>query len=268
MIENIGDLTINNNSDTCLVFFHGYSETPMEYIEFSERFSDLDIDIFIPLLPHHGVDFIELSKANAQDIYNWGTKIVEDLGKRYNKIFVSGHSLGAGIAYICASNSLDTNGIIMIGPNAYPSIHIRFFSKLNHLFPIKTIRAFHTDLKKSAYISKEYLKWKKNNFPRLPIGLFIEAMDSLPEYRLDATNIDVPVLIIHGARDFNTNVKKTQDFYFNKIKSKIKIFIIVKKTGHAVLISNKMDKIVDEIKKFIKIVDKNEIQAISERKDI
>lgn len=248
------DIWIKNGSSACVVFLHGYTENPHEYHRLGDELAKTGADIYIPILPYHDKDYLKLKEGQAMDYYGWGGKLFNDLKTQYDKLVVIGKSLGAGIVYYNLLHDVAPDGAILACPMEYPSSLTKFIVWLAKLIKGDTIRTSHRSLKGRNDLSDEYLRWKRENFPRLPMHIFTDALEHIKKYTSLVSKVSIPFMTIHGINDYLTKVKKTSQFYFDNVSSKVKVAIIVKKTGHDVFQSRFRDRILDEIKKFIKHV--------------
>ncbi len=251
------EIRINHNSPTCILIFHGFSETPFEYKAIAEDLASLGVDIHVPLLPHHGINSKELAKATCQEAYDWGMELISDTKTRYKTTIAIGQSLGAGIVLTSVYRGVSPDVVIVACANAYPSKRVRLMTTFVPLFHLSSFKATHRSLRDSN-LPLEYIAWKKKNFPRMPVGLFIEAMARASEHLHFAAKVMVPFLGIHGGRDFATNVEKSSLHYFNMVQTRIKMAIIVEEAGHSVLLSRYQKEIMGYIIGFLQNILRNE----------
>ncbi len=247
------EIRISNNSPTSIIVFHGFSETPFEYKAIAEDLASLGVDVHVPLLPHHGINSDELARATCQESYDWGMELIRETKTRYNTTIALGQSLGAGIVLTAVYRGVSPNIVIVACANAYPSKRVRLMATFVPLFHLSSFQATHRSLR-DANLPKEYVAWKKQNFPRMPVGLFVEAMAKASEHVNYAAKVSVPFMGIHGKKDFATNVEKSSLHYFNMVSTRIKMAIIVEDAGHAVLLSRYQKDILVYIKEFIQNV--------------
>jgi carboxylesterase len=245
------DIWIKNGSNDCIVFFHGYTENPHEYHVLGVELAKTGADVFIPILPYHDRDYLKLKEGNAMDYYEWGKRIFDDLKSKYGKVIAIGKSLGAGIVYYNLIHDVSLDGAILVSPMEFPSRLTKFIVFLAKLLKGDTMKTTHSSLKGRNDLDDDYWNWKIKNFPRIPIHIFKEALEHIKTYTNLVGNVTVPFMSIHGINDYLTKVKKTSDFYFDNVNSKMKLAVIVKKTGHDVFESRFRGRIFEEINKFI-----------------
>lgn len=250
------DVSILNSSSICVVIFHGYSDTPYEFKHVAKEISLLGVDVIVPVLPHHGIDSTDLFKANRAEAHDWGVHLIIQLKSNYEKIIVLGHSMGSGIVFYAVLEGAPIDGVIVTSVNGIPSKKVRFFLRLAETLHIRSFKTRYKSLCDYGF-ELAYIEWKLKHFPRIWFNVFFEAIDTLPTYIARFHEIAFPIMVIHGAKDFATNVSKTSTLYFNNVSSKKIITIIVKKTGHDLFFSNYFTKIMREIKRFVQNVLEN-----------
>ncbi len=259
------DIRINNNSLACVIMFHGFSETPFEYKAIAEDIASLGVDVHVPLLPHHGVNSDELAKATCLEAYDWGMQLIREAKTRYKTTIALGQSLGAGIILTSVYRGVIPDAVIVACANAYPSKRVRLMTALAPLLHLSSFKARYTSFR-DMDIPPEYITWKKKNFPRMPVSLFVEAMTKASEHVNYAAKVTVPFIGIHGKKDFATNVEKSSLHYYNKANTRTKIAIIVEDAGHSVLLSRYQKEILVYIKDFMQNILRNQKPAeIAER---
>jgi esterase/lipase len=248
-----GDLSILNGSSNCVVIFHGYSDTPYEFKDVAKEISLLGVDVIVPVLPHHGIDSMELFKANRAEAHDWGVQLITRLKSSYEKIIILGHSMGSGIVFHAVLEGAPIDGLIVTSVNGVPSKKVRFFLQFAKFLHVRSFKTMYKSLH-DIHFEPEYIKWKLAHFPRIWFNVFFDAIESLPSYITRLHEITAPILVIHGAKDFATNVGKTSALYFNNVSSSKKITVIVERTGHDIFFSTHFSKIMQEIKAFIQDV--------------
>ncbi len=250
------NISITNGSRVCVLVLHGYSDTPYELKRVAEAIATIGVDVVVPVLPHHGVDSDELLKANRAETWRWILEEVARLKQHYEKIVLVGQSLGAGAAITAAAGGAPVDAIIIAAANEAPSNKVRFAMGLARAFHVTSFKARHAFLRRIGF-DPAYVAWKQEHFPRISLHVFIESLDDIARHPLDVSRINVPIMVIHGAKDFATKVQVSSDYLFNNVRSTKKVTIIVNDTGHAVFFSPYFDSLLRHVKDFIQdVVDK------------
>ena len=194
-------------------------------------------------------------------------QLINRLKEWYDRVIVLGHSMGSGIAFHAVLEDAPLTGMIVTSVNGVPSKKVRFFLVLSKYLHIRSFKTIFWNLR-AAHFEPDYIRWKIKHFPRLWFNVFADAIESLPGYISKLHEITIPIMVMHGARDFATNVDKTAALYFNAVQSREKITVKVKKTGHDLFLSKKCPAIMQEVKAFIQTILDGTGELIARRKII
>ncbi len=125
-----------------IVLLHGFTNCPEQFNELGKQYFESGYNVFIPRMPYHGLSdrlTNELAKLRAEDLTNFGDKVMDishGLGK---KVTVMGISGGGNIAAWLAQNRTDVNFVFPIaaffGLNSIPAWLTRFFVRLGLITP-------------------------------------------------------------------------------------------------------------------------------------
>jgi carboxylesterase len=265
-MESFGQpITITNGSSTCVVVLHGYSDTPYEFKHVAEAIASIDVDVMVPVLPHHCVSSDELAKVSRVETWTWVKNEVDKLKQRYAKIIIVGHSLGAGGAINAATSGAPIDGLVVSAVNGVPSTKVRFLMRWAQAFHVNSFKARYVLLRRIRF-EPAYIAWKQARFPKISLHVFSEAIGEIPEYIKNTNRIRVPIMVIHGTNDFATKVQRTSDLYFNNAASTKKVTVIVEDTGHAAFISPHFDALMKLVKEFIQdVVDRGNEGEVARR---
>ncbi|NMC05210.1 MAG: alpha/beta fold hydrolase, partial [Candidatus Lokiarchaeota archaeon] len=256
-MESFGkEIVIANGSSTCVLVLHGYSDTPYEFKHVAESIAALGVDVMVPVLPHHGVDSDEILKASRAGTWQWLEAKVTALKARYTKVILLGQSLGAGAAITIAARGAPVDAIIVASTNEATSKKIRITMGLARAFHATSFPARHEFLQRAGF-DPAYVAWKREHFPTISLHVFLDALDDMKQHPVDVARIVVPIMVIHGTKDFATNVRKSSDYLFKNVRSTKKVTIMVERTGHAVFFSPHLEVLMKHVKAFIQdIVDR------------
>jgi len=129
-----------------------------------------------------------------------------------SKIFVLGHSLGALITGVFQSQEKSASGLILVSP------------------------AFHQrELIKNWHTKKEINQWQNKGYLDTPKGRigqqYLQQVQNT-DWSETASNIKVPILIIHGREDDDVPLKFAEDLY-QKVQSTQKKLEVVEVEDHS-----------------------------------
>ncbi len=247
------DLDYKNNSNTCVLIFHGFSGTPLDLKNLAEQLADEQLDVYVPLLPYHGVDYEHLADINLEEFFTWGQELIKEKRKEYQQLIVIGISIGAALSYLSEINNPMVDALIGISSTGIFSLGMKMFAFISRFIKIRFVPYDPIHDFEEKYFDKEYLCWKEENFPKMPMEVFIDAVRQSKHFKHDASKITAPLLIINGSKDPSAS-NKTLPYYIKKAKSRIKRGVIIKGGRHVILNSKFHEQLVDEIKSFIKLV--------------
>ncbi len=222
----------NRNSKKLIIFVHGLTSTRNDHIFFNatKYFNKHNISVFRFDLYYWGKNGRQLIdcdfKIHAIDIET----VVKFFGKKFNKIYLIGHSLGC--PSILFSNIKDINGIIFWDPsyNLGSSMFKKFFKYNNSL------KAYIMNAGTQTLISKK---------------LYNQMMDSRSSWSNLAKKILVPFKVICAG---NGVLIKGGKVYIKNAKGP-KNFIIIKGASHSFDEEGVEDKLFSETLSWIKNFD-------------
>ena len=93
-------------SEECWLFLHGYRGFPGELVRPAVDLYRLGYDVYVPRLPGHGTSWKDFVGTGSADWMGLARNALRDLGKRYAKVHLLGHSMGtAMVAVLSADNA-------------------------------------------------------------------------------------------------------------------------------------------------------------------
>lgn len=197
--------------------------------------------VSVPLLPGFGTKPEALKNVSIEE---WKSALDEELSVLMNKcdrISVGGHSMGGILTLILAANyNLDVIFTISV------PVGIRTF--LIHLIPfLKIFRKYHK-------INSEQFKKDTNDkwigYNKIPLNIGIKAKKLMKEMKKSLPKVNCPTLLFQGRLDSEIK-KKSMDYIFNNIISKVKKKIWLEYNAHPILNSPDHNQIVTETLNFI-----------------
>lgn len=103
---------INGNKDA-VVFVHGILGSPCQFRFLAEGLFNLGFDCRAVLLPGHGCTAREFGRTSTEEWQKYFTKAVNDAKKKYNRVFIAGHSMG-GLLCLEVASEEDVSGVVLI----------------------------------------------------------------------------------------------------------------------------------------------------------
>ncbi|NHJ04005.1 MAG: alpha/beta hydrolase [Candidatus Heimdallarchaeota archaeon] len=244
------DITINNGSKDCVIIFHGFGATPFEMFHVAEAVANLPVDVLVPLLPKHGINSKVLAELKLDEVISWGINYVQNVRKRYNRVFVLGHSMGSGLTYNIATAIPDIDGVIISALGRDFSLKLRLLTWLARRFNIRYMPGIFSHLKQSKIIAPEYINWKKRHFPKQPVLLMRDVVENTPAEFSKLPNIKTPFMLIMGTNDFLSSANYIDDFLYQTV-SKRKIVVLLKNGNHRIFLSRFKFRVIPKIVSFL-----------------
>ena len=251
------DIIINNSSNVCVIILHGFNATPYEMHDLAEAIGKLPVDVYVPLLPKHGISSEELAGLKLDEVIEWSKNLILEKKMQYEKVIIIGHSMGSGMVYSIISSGINVDGAVMSGLSRNMTYRIRFITWIAKILNLKFIPGIFGKLENSKSISKYYLKWKKEKIPKQPIKLMREVVETVPNRFSTIKQIESPFMLIIGTEDFITHADYVDNF-LAETRSKRRIAFVLNDGTHEVFLSDFKNKAISKILNFI-------VEIISEK---
>lgn len=244
------DLIIDNKSKDCVVLFHAFNATPYEMHVLADAIGTLGVDVYVPLIPKHGVSSSVLAELKLDEALEWSKEYIREKREKYGRIIIIGHSLGSGLVYSIASSDIPIEGVVLTGLSKNFTQRIRFITWLVKFFRIKYIPTIFGHLEKSKVMSRDYLNWKKKYLSKQPVQLMREMVETVPNRYDTLADISAPFMLVIGTRDFITHADYVDNFLLTT-KSMRKIAFILNKGSHEIFLDDFKNIVISKILNFI-----------------
>ena len=216
----------------------------------ADAIGTLGVDVYVPLIPKHGISSSELAELNLDEAVEWSKLYIQDKRKKYNRIIIIGHSLGSGLVYSIASSDIPIEGVILTGLSKNFTQRIRLLTWLTKIFKIKYIPTNFGHLEKSKVVSREYLNWKRKKLPKQPVQLMREMVETVPNRYDSLSSISTPFMLVIGTKDFITHADYVDNFLLTT-KSLRKIAFILNKGSHEIFLDDFKNIVISKILNFV-----------------
>ena len=245
-----------------MVIFHGFGATPYEMFHVAQAIAELPLDVYVPLLPKHGVNSELLSELKLLEVIEWAIDYIEEIKKKYDRVFILGHSMGSGLTYHIITSLSDIDGVIISALGKDFTWQMRFLTWLAEKLKIKYMRGVFGYLRRSKVIDPDYIEWKKIFFPKQPVLLMREVINFAPNQFVKLPNITIPFMLIAGTYDFLSSADYMEEF-LQQTKSRRKIALKLKGGDHQIFLSKFKFKVILRIISFLRELLVSEPQNIS-----
>lgn len=112
-------LTHGVKTRRAVLWFHGYTATPVDYKRLAELCYEKGYNVLVPCIPHHGFKDRfsgEMSKLNSRELIRFTEKMVDLAHALGDEVIVAGHSMGGVMAAWVAQEHADVKTVLMIAP--------------------------------------------------------------------------------------------------------------------------------------------------------
>jgi esterase/lipase len=226
------DVIINNDSKNGLIMFHGIAGNAYEHRPLVEQILPGKLDIFVPVLPHHGKDFNNLEGTKIDEFVDWGIAYTENKLENYENLFVYGLSMGAIIAALTSLQINKVRGLILSCLPLSITKKALFFDMLRKITKVNSIKYVTGYLKQSDFYSNEYIIWRKKNLDKISLDIVLDIHSNLKDIVEKYTKISKPILLFFGCKDPIINSKESAQFIHQNTQSNIKHIYMLDKCNH------------------------------------
>jgi carboxylesterase len=194
----------NNQHKRALLLLHGFASSPAVYRLILPALSGYDA-LICPVLPGHGSNLTDFSKATANDWKQAVESITEELVKTYELVDVMGLSLGGALACHLATK-FPIHHLYLLAPALYLNMHtrtMRLCARLLNGLGIKQItnHAGNICSKAQAELSYQYY----------PIPTLIELLTFIIEFK--PTLPTCPIDLFLGRHDTVVDVSRVAKLF-------------------------------------------------------
>ena len=195
-----------------IIFVHGYTNCPAQFVELGQKFYDLGYNVLIAPLPHHGLkDRLngEQSQLTADELMTYADRMVDIAHGLGDDITVMGISGGGVIAAWAAQNRSEVDTAVIISPAfGYQQIPKRLTAPAMNVIRIlpDVFNWWNPKLREKVGPSHAYPRYSKHTlaeFLRLGFAVQVQGWQSPPAAQR--------LIIITNANDTSVNNEMTAD---------------------------------------------------------
>ncbi|WGS64223.1 alpha/beta hydrolase [Marinitoga aeolica] len=231
--------------EIAVLLIHGYTGTPHDMYYLGKRLNKEGFTVFIPRLPGHGTNSTDFLNSHWRD---WVRRVLDsyiELKSKYNKVYVSGLSMG-GVLTLLLAAQFNPEKIALAAPALEATDWRLKLTPIIKIFTkrIKKNKKFEYEEDGLNKLAREYWDY---DWPSKAADLY--KLQRLAKKRLSKIKSDT--LIIVSKKD-KTVPLKVADEIKNNISSKIIKTIVLEKSPHVVVNDIEKEKVANEIIKFFK----------------
>jgi esterase/lipase len=112
-------LSHGRKTPSAILWFHGYSSTPQQFIPLGQKCFDLGMNVYIPRAPHHGINdrlTEETRKLTEDELKIWAEESLQLACGLGEKVIVGGLSMGGAITAWLAQIHPEIDLAVAIAP--------------------------------------------------------------------------------------------------------------------------------------------------------
>ncbi|MEI7891048.1 MAG: alpha/beta fold hydrolase [bacterium] len=237
----------NGSNKKGVLLVHGWTSTPYEVRRLGKYLNENGYTTMGIKLAGHGTVSSDLEKVIWQDWLENVRVGYFELKKTCDQVYIAGTSIGGDLALIFAEQQRDVSGLILM---ATP-YQLRF-EKIGMLF-VQILLKMKKKYRKKFYPPTFGLSTtitRLISYQTYPTKSLLQAFEVVCQMRKNISNIVVPVLIMQSTHDHIIQ-KNSMENIFNKISSKVKKKIYIKKAYHTFISDIKNEHIFEDILNFI-----------------
>lgn len=120
-----------------MLICHGFTGSPRTVRPWAEHLAAAGFTVRVPLLPGHGTAWQDLSRTGWPDWYRAAEGAFDELSDRCQRVFVTGLSMGACLAFRLAQTKGDAvSGLVAVNPSLAPDTRLFLLAPvLKHVLP-------------------------------------------------------------------------------------------------------------------------------------
>ncbi|MCX8058219.1 MAG: alpha/beta fold hydrolase [Spirochaetes bacterium] len=235
------------NKERGIILFHGYSGSPSEMLILAKKFEDRGISVYCPRLTGHGTNFQDFEDTKMQDWFRCATDAYLEFSKRVKNVYLVGLSMGGILSSYLAYLFNIEKIALLATPYDYPDKKFKYLWLIKPFF--NRIKQPNSAPALNNLNNKNYLIYYKDYYS---IKSLIELKKTINFFRKILKKVKADSIIFHSEKDKIVSYRSPQMIY-NKIGSKRKQLIYLKKSNHVLSLDYEVDIIFDNICSFFNI---------------
>jgi carboxylesterase len=226
-----------------VLLLHGFTGSPASMRPWAHFLHERGIAVRVPRIPGHGTKWQDLNRVKWQSWSERAERDLEELLKRYRRVFIFGLSMGgANTLHVAAKHTNRVAGIVLVNPMIHiPDPTIKFIDVIKFITPKRP--SVGDDIKKPGVT-----EW---GYDALPMKGVAQLNRFLKKTRLKLHLVNCPVLLFHSTEDHVLPVSNTE-IIMNEIGSKDKVRIELGNSYHVATLDFDAETIFESSLQFIK----------------
>lgn len=229
-------------SEIGVLVIHGFTSTTSAMLGLAKKHAEAGFNVELPCLAGHGTKWEDLNKISYLDWIKDLETALTKLKKRSKKIFITGLSLGGGLALYLAGKHPELSGIILIN-NAcvFTDPAFWFVPIIKKIVP--SVKGVASDIADPNE--------KEIAYDRTPTNGVHEMLKMLKIMRPMLKDITLPILIFKSRQDHVIPIKSAI-YTYNNLGGKSNELIWLEKSYHVAPLDYDKDLIAEKSIEFIR----------------
>ena len=234
----------NNNKAVLLI--HGWTSVPYEVRRLGKYLNENGYTVSAPMLRGHGTVPKDLENIKWTDWLSDLQKSYQELKEKYDKVYISGTSIGSSLAIMLAKNNPEIAGLVLMAtPYKIKFEKIVYWLAKLHLKFKKYNRKFYPPTFGVSTTITRLISYQT-----YPIASALETFKLIKISRKYLKNIFQPCFILQSDHD-HVVLRKSAEKIYASINSKIKKMRYIKKAYHTFISDVKNENVFQDILDFL-----------------
>lgn len=232
----------HQGSPTGVLLCHGFTGSPQSLRPWAEHLAAQGHTVALPLLPGHGTRWQDLQTTGWQDWYATVDRELRELGRRCERVFVCGLSMGGALALRLAARHGDAiSGLALVNTAlTLPRTSELALPALRHL--VSSTAGIASDIAKEGPVELGY--------PRVPL----RAADSMRRLfrlvRTELPQVTQPLLVMRSRVDHVVSPTDSE-LLVSSVSSTDVTGLVLEDSYHVATLDHDAERIFDETDAFI-----------------
>jgi len=236
-------------NEKAVLLIHGWSTTPYELRRLGLHLNKNGYTVDAPLLSGHGTVPRDLEEISWK---KWVKDAEEEylrLRENYNRVYVGGTSIGASIALVLAKKYPEISGLVLMATPYKLRLEslALFYARTVSFFKKYSRKIYPPTFGSSRTITRLI------SYQTYPYSSVFQAFEIVKEARRKISRVKQPCLIMQSTSDHVVS-GKSADLIYEKIGSKTKKKIYIKRAYHTFIADIKNEHVFKDIVEFIKSI--------------
>ena len=238
----LGPFVFEGGDVGCLLI-HGGTGSPPEMRGMGEYLAGKGLSVIGVRLAGHGTTPEDLATKGWKDFIASARDGLDQIQCLCDKVFVAGLSLGGLITLYLAAHHPFQGAIVMSAPAYIPDWRL-------HLLPVFKYLVKWVRMGEEFDLTDPEARKRLFCYRRVPTVFGVEFTKLLRETKKSLSRVDLPMLLMQGARD-RTIPEESAQYFFDHVGSEDKEIVWFPNSGHAITVDGEQELVWQKAYEFI-----------------